>query len=366
MSSTARNALVVIAVATAGAALYWLRGIFGPPVLAGFLLIIVDGLARSMRKWLPRLGTGTSLTTALVLVIVAFAGSVWVVIDGLAGLAAQLPLLRTRLDALILDAASMLHLRAAPNLGELMGKLDVTKWAGSFALDFGGIAWDALFILIYLGFMLAARRSFSRRLVALFSTHARREEALRVFERIRSGVESYVWVQTVVNLLVAVLAYGVMLGVGLDNSLFWAFVVFITGYIPIIGGVIALAGPGLFALVQFQTPWQALIVVGGIEVILFGLGNVVLPRMQARSMNIDPVVVLLSLAFWSALWGVTGAFLSTPLTVVVMAITAEFKGSRWLAIILSGDGAPYPVDPPTEQELAPVRQGPRKKMRRGS
>ena len=34
-------------------------------------------------------------------------------------------------------------------------------------------------------------------------------------------------------------------------------------------------------------------------------------------------------------------FLSTPLAVMAMAVLAEFRGSRWMAILLSGDGEPY-------------------------
>jgi AI-2 transport protein TqsA len=51
--------------------------------------------------------------------------------------------------------------------------------------------------------------------------------------------------------------------------------------------------------------------------------------------------VLFALAFWTVVWGVTGAFLSTPLTVIAMAILAEFKGTRPIAVLLSGDGKPY-------------------------
>jgi hypothetical protein len=51
-------------------------------------------------------------------------------------------------------------------------------------------------------------------------------------------------------------------------------------------------------------------------------------------------VVLLSLAVWGALWGVTGMFLSTPLTVAVMLVLAQFDGTRWIAILLSEDGDP--------------------------
>jgi hypothetical protein len=40
-------------------------------------------------------------------------------------------------------------------------------------------------------------------------------------------------------------------------------------------------------------------------------------------------------------WGITGALLSTPLTVITMAILAEFTATRPLAVLLSGDGKPY-------------------------
>jgi predicted PurR-regulated permease PerM len=68
--------------------------------------------------------------------------------------------------------------------------------------------------------------------------------------------------------------------------------------------------------------------------------------MQGDNQNIDPVVVLLALAFWGKVWGVVGMFLSTPLAVMAMAILAEFQGSRWVAILLSGDGEPYAEDAP--------------------
>ena len=58
------------------------------------------------------------------------------------------------------------------------------------------------------------------------------------------------------------------------------------------------------------------------------------------AMGATPRFVMLSLTFWGALWGLTGMFLSTPLTVLTMVILAQFNGSRWIAILLSADGDP--------------------------
>ena len=117
--------------------------------------------------------------------------------------------------------------------------------------------------------------------------------------------------------------------------------------------------PPLFALVQFESYWPAAILLVGLQVILFVVGNFIQPRMQGDNQNIDPVVVLLALAFWGKLWGVVGMFLSTPLAVMAMAILAEFKGSRWMAILLSGDGEPYANEGKTTDKPKSTRRKPK-------
>jgi predicted PurR-regulated permease PerM len=170
-----------------------------------------------------------------------------------------------------------------------------------------------------------------------------------VFDRVRGGVEGYLWVQTVTGAMICAAAWLLMRAVGLQNAEFWTFVIFVVGFIPVLGGAVAGLAPPMFALVQFESYWPAAILLVGLQSILFISGNLIQPRMQGDNQNIDPVVVLLSLALWGQLWGVVGMFLSTPLAVMAMAILAEFKGSRWMAILLSGDGEPYA----DEEEAAP-------------
>ncbi|OYX91426.1 MAG: hypothetical protein B7Y78_12205, partial [Caulobacter sp. 35-67-4] len=94
----------------------------------------------------------------------------------------------------------------------------------------------------------------------------------------------------------------------------------------------------------------AIILFVALQAIYFVVGNIVLPRMQSDSLNMDPTVVLLSLAVWGALWGVPGMFLSTPLTVAFMVILAQFDGTRWIAILLSEDGDPQGAGSPPSRE----------------
>ena len=175
-------------------------------------------------------------------------------------------------------------------------------------------ASTALFVVVYLAFILASRRGWERKAIGLFPLREERQEARTAFLRIRDGVEQYLFVQTITGLMVAVLSWVAMAAVGLHDALFWAFLIFLAVYIPVAGGVFAGVAPPLFALVQFDGYGRAAILFIVLQLIGVIIGNVIYPRMQGRSLNLDPVMILLALAFWSAIWGVTGAFLSTPLT----------------------------------------------------
>jgi predicted PurR-regulated permease PerM len=232
-------------------------------------------------------------------------------------------------------------LRVTPTLSSLLDQLNPGHLAGAFASAFSRFVEAAVFVLIYLGFLAASHRGFSAKARRLFHTERDRAEAARVLERVRRGVESYVWVQTVVGAMITALSAVLMAATGLSHIGFWCLIIFVSNYIPAIGAAIGVLLPAAFGLMEFDGVWRGAVLVVGLEAVHFAVSHVVQPRMQAESLNVDPIVILLALAFWGALWGLVGAFLSIPLTVAVMAVCSEFKAARPLAILLSGDGHPY-------------------------
>jgi len=141
-------------------------------------------------------------------------------------------------------------------------------------------------------------------------------------------------------LMQTVVSYVGMTALGLDNALFWALVIFVLNYIPIVGGLAAVLLPVLFAVVQFDSAGRIAALAGILFGAQFVIGNTIQPKMMGDSMNLSALVVILALSVWSALWGGVGAFLSAPLTVIIMIILAQFPTTRWIAVILSADGNP--------------------------
>ena len=360
--TVARNATVILAVIAGGTTLYFLAPILTPLALALFLAVMIDGFARTLEHRLPGVSRRAAMPLALALCILLFGGTAAFVAMNGTGFVTQLIGYIPKLDSIITQASHAAHLRRAPTVNSIVRGLDAAKYLGLIARAVQDFASTALFTVVYLAFIIASRRGWERKAVGLFPQREERQDAVVAFLRIRDGVEQYLFVQTVTGLMVAVLSWVAMAAVGLHDSLFWAFLIFLAVYIPVAGGVFAGLAPPLFALVQFDTYGPALILFVVLQVIGIVIGNVIYPRMQGRSLNIDPVMILLSLAFWSAIWGITGAFLSTPLTVMVMVVLAQFDGSRWISVILSADGDPQqlknkrPGEPPDEKPAPPIKE----------
>ncbi len=348
-STVARNALVALAVVAVGAALYWLRDILTPLAMAIFLMIMIEGVKRFIATR-TRLSDRLAGAAALLLVTLGFIGAIAFIVNGAAGFFTDASGVSSRIgpriDQIIADGARLVGAEAPPTAAELIAGMDIRGYLTGLAFQMQGVVSGAFFVLVYLGFLLAAQVGFRRKIVAMFPHREQRSEALEVFERVRGGVEGYLWVQTVTGAIICAAAWILMRAVGLQNAEFWTFVIFVVGFIPVLGGAVAGLAPPLFALVQFPTYWPAVVLLVGLQLILFVVGNLVQPRMQGDNQNVDPVAVLLALALWGKMWGVVGMFLSTPLLVMAMAILAEFRGSRWIAILLSGDGRPYEDEEP--------------------
>ena len=294
VSSTARNALVLIAVVAAGFALFALHGILTPLALALFLMVIIDGFSRVLRQRFPKLSEPWALTLAVLLTVAAFAGAAGLVAAESGQFIGQLVTDIPRLNRVIAEVGPHMGLHAFPTVQELLRQLDPARYIGTVAQALQGFASQGVAAMIYLGFLFASRQGVRHKLERLFVDGDEREGARLAFTHIRNGIERYLWIQTVTGLMIAG-GSGVMIALlGMDNPLFWAFLILVASYVPIIGGLIALILPVLFALVEFESHWTAVGLLAGLSVLNFGVGNILLPRMQGRSLNLDPVVILLS------------------------------------------------------------------------
>lgn len=228
---------------------------------------------------------------------------------------------------------------------------DLSNLVSDFAndLDFGGILsklfstltglfGDAFMVLLYLIFLLIEESTFSRKIKAMYPDQKKYNRVNGLVNKIDKSISNYIALKTLVSLLTGFLSYFVLLIIGVDAPLFWAFLIFVLNYIPSIGSLIATIFPTIFALLQFGDFTPAILVLAIVGAIQLIVGNLIEPRLMGNSLNISPLVVFLTLALWGVMWGITGMLLSVPITVILIIIMSEFSDTRPFAILLSRKG----------------------------
>ncbi|WP_207790001.1 AI-2E family transporter [Sphingosinicella humi] len=343
-----RIAQVITGTALGMALLYFLGSILIPFVIAFVLAVLVDAFVRSIvRRWPKAPGWAVATLAGAVIGIGAFT-AFYVIAQGAVEMVQQAPALAARLEQLVHDAGQSFGLEKPLHLSTLVGSVSVPQLAGDALQGAQDILSGVFLMIVYFGFMLASRPRLATKVRAIAASSDRAEAIKSGMTRIATDIETYVWVQTLTGIMLAGASGAVMVGVGLDNALFWTVVLFLLSYIPIIGVTVGSVAPALFTLLQFPTVWQAAVVFAGIQLAAFVVGNLIYPRMQAETQNIDPVATILALSFWGFLWGVPGAFLAVPLTLMLMMVCAEFDSTRWVAVLLSNDGR-LPEPPPSRR-----------------
>jgi AI-2 transport protein TqsA len=160
----------------------------------------------------------------------------------------------------------------------------------------------------------------------------------KISKEIARQVQRYIGMKTAVSALTGLVSYAILHLVGVDFAALWALLIFFLNFIPNIGSALGVLFPALLTLVQFDTLTPFLIVTASLGAVQFVIGNVIEPAFMGKSLNLSSFMILLSLSFWGALWGIPGMFLSVPLMVVTAIVCAHFSGLRWIAVMLSTDG----------------------------
>ncbi|NPU11276.1 AI-2E family transporter [Bradyrhizobium sp. 83012] len=143
--------------------------------------------------------------------------------------------------------------------------------------------------------------------------------------------------------------FGVVIGVGLwligiPSAILWGILAAALRFVPYIGAVIAAAFP--LALAAAVDPgWTMLIWTLALFVVVEPLlGHVIEPMVYGRSTGLSPVAVVVSAAFWTALWGPIGLVLATPLTVCLVVIGRHVERLEFLDVMFGDRPALSPPE----------------------
>ena len=170
------------------------------------------------------------------------------------------------------------------------------------------------------------------------------------YDALATELVTYVKVRALLGAGAALADTVLLLALGVPYAVLWGLMSFLFSFIPNIGFVLALIPPALFALVE-HGPLSAIAVIAGYVVINLAFDYVLQPRVVSTTLEVSPVVTIVTILVWTALIGPAGALLAVPLTITLRALLLPYPGSAWFVAFLGREtsirtGAPPRADPP--------------------
>ncbi len=262
----------------------------------------------------------------------------YVVAQNLSDLLGSFTKYEANISSLSAKVEQLFNINIETEINALINSLDIKNILSQLASGLSGFFSKTLMVLIYLLFIFLEVDSVKLKLDVLFPNADKKQKVMAIWAKIETSLSSYFKVKTLMSLLTGFLSYLVLLVIGVDSAIFWAFLIFLLNYIPTIGSLIATVFPAVFSLLQFGTFMPCILVLGCIGAIQQVVGNLIEPKLMGKNLNVSPMVTIIALAIWGQLWGVIGMLLSVPITVIIIIVLSQFKQTQTVAILLSEKG----------------------------
>jgi predicted PurR-regulated permease PerM len=167
--------------------------------------------------------------------------------------------------------------------------------------------------MVALFFLLASGDRLLRGFIEVLPRFSDKRQAASIATEIQHHIGGYLLTITVMNTVVGIATGLAMWACGLGDPILWGATAFLLNYVPILG---PLVGIGIFlvaGIITLDGPWFALLPAGLYLLIHIAEGETVTPMLLASRFKLNPVLVIVSLFFWHAMWGIPGALLAVPL-----------------------------------------------------
>jgi predicted PurR-regulated permease PerM len=328
-----RNVLIVVAVVATLYLIYLLRKPLGWIVIATFLAIAMSGPVNFLQRRIGRRGPAIALTYVCLLLVPVALGAIIVppVVTGGNDLANNAPQYASDVQDFVQKNKTLRGLEAdygvvtkieqearkLPNrLGGAAGTLR------DLGLGLVNSIFAAVTIVVLSIFMVGGGRTWLRNGASLLrSEHAVLVD--RIVDRMAVAVGNYVAGAITQATIAGITTFIVLSILGVPFAAPLSVVVFFFDLIPLVGATIAAIVVGIVTVFA-NFPTATIVWVIWAVVYQQIENNVIQPQIQKRAVDIHPFVVLVSVLFGSALFGIPGALLAIPVAASAQIAVLEY------------------------------------------
>jgi len=190
-------------------------------------------------------------------------------------------------------------------------------------------------VLFFTFFILNDQEMLKRKIIQVFDKSGE-GTAAKILVEINRQIRRYLVIQFLVSIALAVIFTVGFSIIGVNYAYIWGPLAGMLNIIPNVGAIIATIPPMIVAGIQFGRLMPVLWVLI-LSVVLQNIeGNIIKPKLIGDTMNLNPLAVLVSLVYWTWIWGAIGIILAIPITASVKVICDHIESLEPIGIILGG------------------------------
>jgi predicted PurR-regulated permease PerM len=202
------------------------------------------------------------------------------------------------------------------------------NWTGTVLAGIG-----ETLVLLYL--LLASGDLFLQKLVRVMPTLRDKKSAVAISHEIQQNISNYLFSVSLINVGLGVVVSGGLYFMSVPNAAMWGMLVALLNFVPYFGPVAGITLMATVGLLTFNNLWQAVLPPAWYLLLHLLEANLITPLLLGRRFTLNPVVIFVSLIFWTWLWGVPGALLSVPILVSIKVVCDRVPAMSSLSELLS-------------------------------
>jgi predicted PurR-regulated permease PerM len=202
-----------------------------------------------------------------------------------------------------------------------------------------GALLSTVTVIILALFLLAGGPPMLARMTSALVSDLERAHVISVIEHVRREVGRFYVTTAFINLGVGIGTGCLMMLCGMPNPFLWGTIAGLLNFIPYAGSTTSLLLLTFVAIVSFDTLAPVVAVAGSFLGLVVIEGQVIQPFLVGRRLQLNPMLVFLSLWFGGLFWGIAGIILATPTLVALKVIAKRSEGGKPLLDFLSPEGS---------------------------
>ena len=305
--------------------LYVGQEIIVPLLFSLILAILLNPVVNFFTR--KKMNRVVSISIAIILMIVLITGILYFIGSQISMFSDSLPEMKQKFNGLL--AQGLTWFSQTFNIGKSNINSWINEQKASGIQGAGGLIGDTLTSVsgvlivllltpVYIFLFLFYKPLLLQFIAKLFSSE-KHSVVADVLNQTRSLIQNYLIGLMIEMVIVATMNSVALLIIGIKYAILLGVIGAILNLIPYIGGIIAISLPMIMGLIT-DDPKASIFVILAYLLIQIIDNNFLVPKIVASKVKVNALVSIVVVLIGGALWGISGMFLSIPITAILKVV----------------------------------------------